>query len=92
MIEVSKRLWADHIIGHTDGQLDKAILWIQEQQKNHVDGWEFCSIGRCVGAIKAANEVKACHKLFSDNKRLPHLPASKEFGRSELDKLKGVLS
>lgn len=64
MIDASKREWAENIIGYSKAQIDKGLRWVKTQMENHEDGWEFCSIGRCVGALKAANEVKASHKPF----------------------------
>jgi len=72
-------------------QINKACEWIKVQHATAENYWGVLNISRCVAAIKEANTVKACHQIFDKSKALPELPASKDFSRSELQKLKGIV-
>lgn len=94
LIAASKREWADRIIGYTKDQIDKGVEWIKSQQVNHEDGWQFLNVGRCVGAIKEANRVRAAHREFE------HLALfdksaqerAEKAGQAVLGDLKGMFS
>lgn len=92
LVAASKRSWAEHITPYSLDQIAKGVAWIQEQKINHVDGWQYFDVGRCVGAIKQANTVKACHQIYDKSKALPELPASKEFSENQIQNLKGIVA
>lgn len=78
LVKVSKREWAEEIGHYNEEQIDKGVAFIKKQFVDLVDGWEFFHVGRCVGAIKEANTVKACHKISNAAKELPLLKADPE--------------
>ena len=92
LIKASKREWVDHISSYSEEQIEKGVAWIKEQKVNHEDGWQYFDVGRCVGAIKQANTVKAYHQIYDKSKALPELPASKEFSKGQIANLKGVVA
>lgn len=63
---------------YTREEISKGCDWIHEQKRNGEDGWRFMDIDRCVGAIKQANTVKACHQISNVAKELPLLKANPE--------------
>ena len=71
----AKRENCKFIGGYTREKISKGCDWIHEQKRNHEDGWQFLDVDRCIGAIKQANTVKACHKKYDPSKALPLLKA-----------------
>ena len=68
--DMSKLEWAKDIGKYSRDQISNGCDWIHQQKINHEDGWQFMDIGRCIGAIKQANTVKAAHKPVERKRRL----------------------
>ena len=61
---LSKREWGSDLKRYDREQVDNGITWIKNQKINHVDGWTFLDIGKCVGAIREANRHQALHQKY----------------------------
>ena len=95
MIRASKREWAENIINYGKAEMDKGLSWIKTQKINHVDGWQYFDVGRCIGAIKQANTTKAIHKPFKRDNALDDLTARDEAqkaGKANLCGLKAMFA
>lgn len=75
---MAKRENGKYLCGYSREQINKGCDWIHEQKRNSEDNWQFMDIDRCVGAIKQANTVKACHKKTNLANELPLLKADPE--------------
>lgn len=69
-IKMSRREWGLDIAKYNREQINKGMEWIHNQKINHEDNWQFMDIGRCIGAIKNANQTKAAHKIFQPDRTL----------------------
>jgi len=86
----AKRENCKFIGDYTREEISKGCDWIHTQKQDGGEFWGIMNIDRCIGAIKEANTVKACHQIYDKSKALPELPASKEFSRGQIDNLRGL--
>lgn len=94
-LKMVKREWGKDIGKYSREQINNGCDWIHQQKINHEDGWQFMDIGRCIGAIKQANTVKAAHKIFEHDRALEDLGAKEraaKAGSNELLKMKELFS
>jgi len=62
--KLTKREFGKAISKYNRPEINKAMDWIKSQKDKFEQGWEFLSVGKCVGAIREANRHQALHHEY----------------------------
>ncbi len=89
---MAKRENGKFLCGYNREQINKGCDWIHQQKRDNENNWQFLDIDRCIGAIKQANTVKACHKISNVAKELPLLKADPESAAGSRQGLKELFA